>query len=62
MEAAQVMDKKQEELKNNDLEKWTLEVAKKINREGKLKNVYFTSQRKLLHLKQKMRRTLIRNK
>jgi len=56
------MDKKQEELKNNDLEKWTLEVAKKINREGKLKNVYFTSQRKLLHLKQKMRRTLIRNK
>jgi len=56
------MDKKQEEIKNNDLEKWTLETTRKINREGKLENVYFTSQRKLLHLKQKMRRTLIRNK
>ena len=56
------MFKKEEKIKNNDLEKWTLEVTRKINRESKLENVYFTSQRKLLHLKQKMRRTLIRNK
>ena len=56
------MSKKEEELKNNDLENWTLEAAKKINREGKLENVYFTSQRILLHLKQKMRKTFIRNK
>jgi len=56
------MSKKEEELKNNDLENWTLEATRKINREGKFDNVYFTSQRKLLHLKQKMRRTFIHNK
>ncbi len=56
------MYKKEDEIKNNDLEKWTLEATRKINKEGKLNNFYFTSQRKLLHLKQKMRRTLIRNK
>ena len=56
------MYKKQEEIKNNDLEEWTLEATRKIKREGKLENVYFTSQRKLLHLKQKMRRNFIHNK
>jgi len=56
------MYKKEDEIKNNDLEEWSLEAARKINREGKLENVYFTSQRKLLHLKQKIRRTLIRKK
>jgi len=56
------MYKKEKEIKNNDVEEWTLEATRKINREGKFDNVYFTSQRKLLHLKQKMRKTLIRNK
>jgi len=56
------MYKKEEEIKNNDLENWTLEATRKINREGNLENVYFTSQRKLLDLKQIVRKTFIRNK
>jgi len=50
------------EIRNQDIEKWALDITRKVNKENNLENVYFTSQRKLLHLKQKMRKTLIRNK
>ena len=50
------------EIKNQDIEKWALDITRKVNKENNLENVYFTSQRKILHLKQKMRKTLIRNK
>ena len=50
------------EIKNQDIEKWALDITRKISKENNLGNVYFTSQRKLLHLKQNMRKTLIRNK
>ena len=56
------MHKKEEEIKNNDLEKRTLEATRKIKREGNLENVYLTSQRKLLDLKQIVRKIFIRNK
>jgi len=50
------------EIRNQDFEKWALDITRKVNKENNLENVYFTSQRKLLHLKQEMRKTLIRNK
>ena len=50
------------EIKSQDIEKWALDITRKVTKENNLENVYFTSQRKLLHLKQKMRKPLIRNK
>lgn len=50
------------EIKNQDIEKWALDISRKISKEKNLESVYFTSQRKLLHLKQEMRKTLILNK
>lgn len=43
------------EIKNQEIEKWALDVTRKVNKENDLENVYFSSQKKLLLLKQKMR-------
>jgi hypothetical protein len=48
------------EIKNQDIEKWALDITRKVSKGNNIENDYFTGQRKLLHLKQKMRKTIIR--
>jgi len=50
------------EIKNQDVDKWALDVFRKIDTENNLEHVYFSSQRKLLHLKREMKKNSIRNK
>jgi len=50
------------QIKNPSIEKWFLDITRKVNKENNSESVYFTSQRKLLSLKHKMRKTMIRNK
>lgn len=39
---------------NQNIAKWNLEIARKINREDSLERVYFSGQHKILQLKREM--------
>jgi hypothetical protein len=45
----------------NNIERWNLELAKKINAEDNLERVYFSGQQKMVQLKKKMNTNSNRN-